>query len=555
LALRQRRIGWLLAVFALLLAVAAARTLELTTIKAGSLASDASAEQNATVTIPAPRGAIVDQNGVVLATTEAAYDVTATPKLVKNPVGFSLELAPILHLPATTIENAILHPTSSDYYTVLAPQVSPATAQEITALKIPGLALTSDPRRVYPEDNGYLAAQVLGGVGLNGNGLGGIELEYNRALRGTAGVQPVVYDGAGQPIHVAGTTPVPGKTVQLTLDAPLQQYTDTVVSQTGEHFHAQSATAIVLNPQTGAVLAMSTWPRVNANIPSNGDAANDALSLYEPGSTFKVVAIGGALSDGLITPNTIFTVHDCIQVANYCIADSEYHPTEALTTTNILAQSSNVGAIEIAEKLGGPRLYYWMRRYGFGTPTGIGLPGDEQGLVPPIAQWSGSSIGNLPIGQGVDVTPLQVAAAYAAIADGGLLRSPHIVESVGGAQVKLPTATRILSPTVAAELRRMLVQVTQAGGTAAEIQIPHYLLAGKTGTANKVVDVNGTSVYSKTDYYASFVGFAPAQDPRVEAIVMVDSPQTGEIYGTEVAAPAWQRIMNFALPYLKISPY
>jgi cell division protein FtsI/penicillin-binding protein 2 len=555
LALRQRRIGWLLAVFALLLAVAAARTFELTTIQAGSLASDASAEQNGTVTIPAPRGSIVDRNGVVLATTEAAYDVTATPKLVKNPVGFALELAPVLHIPAPTIEKAILHPTSSDYYTVLAPQVSSATAQEVRTLKIPGVALSSDPKRVYPEDYGYLAAQVLGGVGFDGNGLGGIELEYNGALRGTAGVQPVVYDGAGRPIHVAGTTPVPGKTVQLTLDAALQQYTDTVVSQTGEHFHAQSATAIVLNPHSGAVLAMSTWPRVNANDAGNGDAANEALSLYEPGSTFKVVAIGGALSDGLISPNTTWSVPDCIPVANYCIADSEYHPTEPLTTKEILAQSSNVGAIEIAEKLGGPRLYYWMRRYGFGSPTGIGLPGDEQGLVPPVAQWSGSSIGNLPIGQGVDVTPLQVAAAYAAIADGGLLRSPHIVESVGGVPVKLPTARRILSPTVAGELRGMLKGVTEAGGTASEIQIPGYELAGKTGTANKVVTVNGTSVYSKTDYYASFVGFAPAQDPQVEAIVMVDSPQTGEIYGTEVAAPAWQRIMNFALPYLKISPY
>jgi cell division protein FtsI/penicillin-binding protein 2 len=392
---------------------------------------------------------------------------------------------------------------------------------------------------------------VLGGVGTEGNGLGGLEQQYNTALRGQPGIQPVIYDGKGRVIHAGGTTPVTGATVQLTLDTALQHYTDSVAAATGESYGAEDVVAIVLSPRTGAVFAMSTWPRVNANVPTKvGVATNNAVGLnYEPGSTFKVVTIAGALSDGVISPSTVFTVPDSIHVADRVIHDADVHPVERLKPGEILGQSSNVGAIEIAEALGPSRLYHWIRRFGFGSPTGVGLPNDEQGEVPAVANWSGSSIGNIPIGQGIDVTPLQLADAYAAIADGGILRPPHIVSSVGGVAVPVPAGKRIISTTVAHQLDGMLEEVTSAGGTAAEIQIHGYRLAGKTGTANKVV--NGT--YSDKDYYASFVGFAPAQDPQLEAIVMVDQPQ-GAIYGTEVAAPAWQKIMDFALGYMKISP-
>ena len=542
----------LLAAFALLLAVAAARTLQLTTLNAGSLSSAANREHTATIRIPAPRGEIVDRNGVVLADTQAAYDVTATPSLVKDPSAFALELAPLLGESAAKIEYNLSHPTSSDSYTVLARQIPATTAQDIRSLNLLGLELSSDPLRAYPEDHGYLAAQVLGGVGAEGNGLGGIEQEYNTALRGKVGVQPVVYDGEGAVIHAGGTTPVTGATIQLTLDTALQQYTDTVAAATGESYLARHVTAIALSPRTGAIFAMSNWPRVNANMPSKvGLAEDNVVGLnYEPGSTFKVVTVAGALSDGVISPSTVFRVPDQIQVADRTIHDAETHPVEFLKPGQILAQSSNVGAIEIAEALGKARLYYWIRRFGFGSPTGVGLPNDEQGEVPAVANWSGSSIGNIPIGQGIDVTTLQLANAYATIADGGILRPPHIVSSIGGVPVPEPAGKRIISTTVAHQVAGMLEGVTSAGGTAAEIQIDGYRLAGKTGTANKVV--NGT--YSDKDYYASFVGFAPAQDPQIEAIVMVDQPQ-GAVYGTEVAAPAWQKIMEFALPHMEISPH
>ena len=549
MALSQRRIGWLLGIFALLLAVAGARTLQLTTLNAGRLSSVANLEHVTTVTMPAARGSIVDRNGDLLAVTQAADDVTATPKQVGDPVALAVKLSPLLGVPVATLEKDITSPIAPDW-TRLARQIPAATAARVRALKIRGIALTPDPRRVYPDN--YLAAQVLGGVYANGSGLSGIELEFNKQLAGTPGHQQVVFDGQGQPIHVSGPTPLAGKTVKLTLDSALQQYTDSVVSATGEQYRALDATAIVFQPQTGAILAMSNWPRVNANdstkVASSPDYA-DALN-YEPGSTFKVVTIGGALSDGLISPQTTFTIPDSLQVADRVIHDSETHPTEILSTAQILAHSSNIGAVKIGELLGEDRLYQWIRQFGFGSLTGVHLPGEEQGIVPPVALWSGSSIGNIPIGQGVSVTPLQVATAYAAIANGGLLPTPHIVSSVGGVAVRVPRARRILTPGVAAELRGMLKDVLGPSGTASEIKIPGYTLAGKTGTANKVV--GGT--YSDKNYYASFVGFAPEQDPQLEAIVMVDSPQGGNIYGTEVAAPAWQKIMNFALQYLKIAP-
>jgi cell division protein FtsI/penicillin-binding protein 2 len=548
-ALSQRRIGWLLGIFALLLAVAAVRALQLTTVNSGRLSSAANLEHVTTVTIPAARGSIVDRNGDLLAVTQAADDITATPKQVTDAAVAAFQLAPLLHVRVATLEADITHPIAPDW-TLLARQVPAATAQRVQALGIPGIALTADPRRVYPDN--YLAAQVLGGVGTAGSGLSGIELLFNKQLTGFPGHQSVVFDGQGQAISVSGPSPVAGKTVALTLDAALQQYTDSVVAATGEQYRALDATAIVLDPRTGAILAMSNWPRVNANDSSKvGLSTNYGDQLnYEPGSTFKIVAIGGALSDGLISPATSFTIPDSLHVSDRVIHDAETHPTEQLTTTQILAHSSNIGAVKIGMLLGANRLSDWIRQFGFGAPTGVDLPGEEKGIVPPVAQWSGSSIGNIPIGQGVSVTPLQIAAAYAAIANGGLLIQPHIVSSVGGTPTPAPTVRRILTPGVAADLRHMLKDVLGPNGTASEIKIPGYELAGKTGTANKVV--NGT--YSSTKFYASFIGFAPEQHPQIEAIVMVDAPQGASYYGTEVAAPAWQKIMDFALPYMRIAP-
>jgi cell division protein FtsI/penicillin-binding protein 2 len=264
-----------------------------------------------------------------------------------------------------------------------------------------------------------------------------------------------------------------------------------------------------------------------------------------------VVTVGGALSDGLVTPDTSFNLAPQIQVADRTIHDAELRGSQTMSVARILAQSSNVGAITIGLRLGRVRFDQWVRQFGFGSPTGVDLPGEERGQVLPVQRYSGSSMGNLPIGQGESVTPLQVATAYAAVANGGILRPPHIVAGIGGRAVPTPAGHRVVSPEIAGQLRQMLEGVLAPGGTASEVAIPGYKLAGKTGTASKIDRATGQ--YSSSRYVASFVGFAPAQDPKLLVAVMVDEPQ-GAIYGGTVAAPAFGQIMSFALPYLRIPP-
>ena len=321
-------------------------------------------------------------------------------------------------------------------------------------------------------------------------------------------------------------------------------------------FNPKDATALVMDPRSGAILAIANWPAANANYPGAyppEQLENRAVSFdYEPGSTFKAVTVAGALQQGVITPSTEFNIPDQIQVADRTIHDDTEHPEETLSAAQILAQSSNVGAIKIGMLEGAETFSAWMHRFGFGARTGVDLPGEETGQVLPLSQFSGSTMGNLPIGQGQLVTPMQMATAYAAIANGGILRPPHIVESVAGRPQPELAGRRVISAATAAELRHMLEGVLAPGGTASEVSIPGYQLAGKTGTASKIDKATGQ--YSQTAFIASFVGFAPASDPKLLCAVIVDEPQTGSIYGGTVAAPAFGQIMSFALPYMGIPP-
>jgi cell division protein FtsI/penicillin-binding protein 2 len=311
-----------------------------------------------------------------------------------------------------------------------------------------------------------------------------------------------------------------------------------------------------MDPRTGAVLAMANWPQVNANDPSASPATaseNRAVGFaYEPGSTFKAVTVSGALQQGLVSPSTPFNIPDLIHVADRTIHDDTEHPEETLTTAQILARSSNVGAIQIGKLEGAESFNRWVHAFGFGAPTGVELPGEEQGVTLPLSRYSGSSMGNLPIGQGELVTPIQMARAYAAIANGGILPPAHILGSVGGRPQTQPAGRRVISGATAASLRQMLEGVLAPGGTASEVSIPGYQLAGKTGTASKIDPT--THEYSQSAFVASFIGFAPASNPKLLCAVVVDEPQTGSIYGGRVAAPAFGQIMSFALPYLRVPP-
>jgi cell division protein FtsI (penicillin-binding protein 3) len=377
-------------------------------------------------------------------------------------------------------------------------------------------------------------------------------------LHGRTGQRRVVSDAIGQPVSISEPHPEsPGDSVRLTLDANIQQRTEDVLGAVAQAFSPKDATAIVMDPRDGSVLAIANWPQENANEPGvySAEARRDrSVNFpYEPGSTFKAIAVSGALQQGLITPESGFAVPGQIQVADRTIHDDTEHGVETLSTSQILARSSNVGAIEIGKLLGATRFNSWVHRFGFGAPTRVGLPGEEPGVTLALDHYSGSSMGNLPIGQGELVTPMQMATAYAAIADGGILRPPHIVSEIGGRDQPVPAGRRILSPTTAAEVTHMLEGVLGPEGTASEVSVPGYTLAGKTGTASKVDPETGE--YSKSKYVASFIGFAPAQDPRLLTAVVVDEPQNGSIFGGTVAAPAFGQIMSFALPYLGIQPH
>jgi cell division protein FtsI (penicillin-binding protein 3) len=552
MAVVQRRVGLLFGLFFLLLVLAAVRTLYLGGPHAGALRRAARSQQLTNVTVPAERGTITDRNGVALAISEPAQELTADPYLIRQPLQAAQHLAPLLGLTEGQVLAKLSEHTGFVY---LAHALPYRQARQVLALKIPGVQGTPVMRRVYPRET--LAAQVLGIVGTEGKGLSGLEYSRNSLLAGHAGERRVVSDAIGQPVSIAETHPEQaGAALGLTLDANVQQRAEDVLGAAGRLFHAKDATAIVMDPNTGAILAMANWPQVNANHPGSSPTEalqNRAVSFdYEPGSTFKAVTVSGALQEKLVTPETGFEIPDQIQVADRTIHDDTEHPGESLTTSQILAQSSNVGAIKIGLLEGKQKFDSWVHRFGFGSPTGVDLPGDEGGATLRLSQYSGSSMGNLPIGQGELVTPIQMATAYSAIANGGVLRPPHIIARVGAHSVATPTGRRVISPTTASELRTMLKGVLAPGGTASEVSVPGYELAGKTGTASKIDPKTGE--YSKSAYVASFVGFAPASNPKLLCAVIIDEPQTGSIFGGVVAAPAFGQIMGFALPYLGIPP-
>ena len=543
MAVIDRRIGILFIVFVAFLGIALARATYLGSVRAGSLERAAATQQVSNVTVPAPRGAITDRDGAELALSESADDVVADPYLIKNPVSASAQLSSTLGMPQLTVLKLLTKPHTGFVY--LAHLLPAAQANAISDLRIPGISLVPETRRVYPR--GDEASQVVGTVHLDGDGASGIEYRYDNVLEGKNGVRRIVNDAIGQPISIDDLRPtVPGKTVALTIDSGLQQEVERVLAEVGAEYSPQGATAIAVDPSTGAILALANWPANG----SPSDPQDEAIGLnYEPGSTFKAITVAGALQDGVVTPNTPFDIPPVLQFADRQIHDAESHGYETLTVGQILKYSSNIGADLIGQKIGGKRFDYWVHRFGFGQPTGVDLPGEQSGIVLRWWQYSGSSMANLPFGQGESVTPMQMVAAYSAIANGGVLRAPHVVQSIGGTATPLPAGHQIISATTASELRDMLRGVLADGGTASGAAIPGYDMAGKTGTAN--IAINGH--YSDSAYVASFIGMVPTNHPRLVVAVVVNQPH-GSIYGGSVAAPAFQQIVGWAVPYLGIPP-
>ena len=549
----NRRLRLLVAVFAIVFVAAFVRVAWLQAVKAQTLDHLAASQQRQELDVAARRGTIFDRNGVQLAFGERATTVYANPKQVVDPREAAIAVGEALGLDAGK-----LYPLLADRsrgFVYLARKADPEQAEALQAREIPGIGFQPEERRVYPQH--ALASEVVGYAGIENRGLSGLELELDEQLAGSDGSRTIVRDPFGRTIDVVESDEVEdGKDVFLTIDNTIQGHAERVLRRTASRWAAQSASAIVLDSRTGGILALAVEPDFDANgYPAVARWDEERLrnravtDTYEPGSTFKVVTVGGVLESNLVSPSTKFRLPYKIPVADRVIHDAVPRGTQTMTVSQILSRSSNVGVVTLAQQLQRDRLNEWIHRFGFGRPTGIDYPGESGGIVLKPEEWSGSTIGNVPIGQGIAVTPVQMAAAYGAIANDGVWLQPHLVDRVEGSGRVEPKERRVLSEATAEQLTAMLRGVVEEGsGTTA--QIPGYRVAGKTGTAAKPEPTGG---YSETRYVASFVGFAPAKHPEIVVLVTVDEPR-GAIWGGVVAAPPFAEIMEFALQYLEVPP-
>jgi cell division protein FtsI/penicillin-binding protein 2 len=548
----NRRIRLVVAVFALVFAVALVRVAWLQAVRADALDRIGTSQHREALDVPAHRGTILDRLGVQLAIGEPATTVYANPRQIVDP-----RAAAVAAGRALDVEAEKLYPLLADRsrgFVYVARKADPEKADALERQGIVGFGFYPEERRAYPQRS--VASEVVGYAGIDNKGLSGIELELDDALAGEDGSKTIVRDPFGRTLQVIDSEPVEdGRDVHLTIDHTIQGQVERVLRETRESWDAKAATAVVMDVETGGILALGVEPGFDSNAFPTVARRNlqrlrnrAVTDTYEPGSTFKVVTIAGVLESGLVTPQTEFRLPYSIQVADRVIHDAVERGTQTMTVAQILSQSSNVGVITLAIQLQRQALSQWIQRFGFGRPTGIDYPGESKGIVLPPDDWSGSTIGNVPIGQGIAVTPMQMVAAYGALANEGVWTEPHLVDRVEGGKPVRPERRRIISKWVAEQLKRMLRGVVEEGsGTPA--QVPGYTIAGKTGTAAKPDPTGG---YSTSRYVASFVGYVPASDPRLVVLVTVDEPST--IWGGTVAAPAFAQIAQFALQYLEVPP-
>ncbi len=480
--------------------------------------------------------------------------VYATPSLIDDPLAAAADLSKALNITSKKEQRALVKTLSdkTSSFAFIARKADPDLAKAALALGIPGVGAYMEEERSYPMKGS--AAQVIGLAGMDNNGLSGIELEYDKELAGVAGSQVVVRDTSERLLRtLEQTDPVPGADVRLTLDAEIQYMAEDVLTRTLKSSGAKSAVAVVMNPESGEILAMVNAPVVKNHVFGVHPETEDNMvtnDLYEPGSIFKMVTISGALADGTVSSDDTFTLAPSIRVADRVINESHERGTVTYSLAEILQWSSNVGAVTIAQMMGKAGLYKWIEAFHFGQASGIGFPGESSGIVPSLDQWSDSSIGNIPMGQGIAVTPLQMATAVCAVANDGVMVAPKLVLQVGDRENQTEAPTRVIPARVAKQVRKMLTKAVDAG-TGQKAKIAGYKVAGKTGTSEKPLpDGSG---YSKYNYVASFAGMVPADDPKLVVLVAVDSPRSS-IYGGDIAAPAVREIMSFALQHLEIAP-
>jgi len=553
----------LLVVLALTLAAFLAissRLVMLQVVDAPSLDEAAAKQRLRTIELPSERGRIFDRNGDDLALSAQARTVYAQPRLVRDPAGTARKLAPLLGVPARTIRARL---SSQTPWTYLSRKINPQRGDAVTRLALPGIGVLGDTMRRYP--SGALASQVLGFVGDDGVGLAGVEQRYDGLLRGHSGQMLLEQDPGGRQIPQGQRSvepATPGADLVLTIDQELQYVTERALAQAVKQYKATAGSVVVMAPGSGEILALANMPTFDPNrFGGSSDEArkNRAVTdVFEPGSTNKVITAAAALDAGVVKPGTRITVPPELQLCPgvHPFHDSHAHGTERLAFSDVVAQSSNIGTIRVASRLGASRLAKAELDFGYGRRTGVDLPGESPGIVRAAGDWTCADLGTNAIGQGVAVTVLQMARVYAAVANGGLLVQPTLLRGTVDARGRYQPADRgatrrVLSAAAARTLTGILQGVVREGGTGTQAALEDWGVAGKTGTAQ--VPNPGGHGYLPGAYVASFMGFAPAESPRVVVAVVLDRPTNGT-YGGVVAAPVFREVAGFALRRMHVPP-
>ena len=549
----RARFAFVMCALLLVLALVVGKLVYVQALQHGRFEAMSVSQTRRTVHLAAERGSILDRSGRDLALSIDRTTIWANPQLVTDPLGAAQVLSPILGQPVRKLQTSL---TKASSFVYLARKVDDATASKIKDAGVPGVFSVAEAARMRPADQ--LAAPLIGQVGLDNEGLTGLEHQYEQRLAGQPGTIVVDHDPSGRRIASGEQKVQPsvvGQDVQLTIDRGLQFEAEHLLGGEITTSHAKGGIAIVMNTATGDVLAMANLradPKTGQVVQAERNTA--VTDVYEPGSVNKLITMAGALEDGAISVNDRLLVPDHMKVGNHVFSDHDPHAPVTWGPTDIMRESSNIGSIMIAERLGKERLANYLTDFGFGAKTGTGFPGESSGLVRPVSKWYSTDIGSIPIGQGVSVTALQMLAAYNAVANGGKYVAPRLVQATidgDGVEHAAPVAhtRRAVSVTTATSVAAMLEEVVKSGtGTLA--QIPGYRVAGKTGTARKPAP--GGTGYIDGAYMSSFAGFAPADHPAVTTMVMLDEPTP--IFGGLVAAPVFADLTRAALRALRVPP-
>jgi cell division protein FtsI (penicillin-binding protein 3) len=546
----RRRCRALLAALLLAFGAVGGRLVQLQVISPEGYAARGAAQRHRVHTLPAERGSIFDRNGNELAMSARQHTVWADPRKIIDIPKAAVLVASVVHTDPIDLRHALSRPGAAFAY--VARQVDGTTAKAVDALDLAGVYLMDESKRFEPA--GGLARSVIGGTDVDNRGISGLELQYESSLVGVPGSLEIEQTPDGRTIAGGDSKVTPslrGRDLVLTIDRSLQYAVERELAAQMDKFSAKGATAIVMNPKTGEILAMANLARDADGHPVTSGENRAVTRPFEPGSVNKVVTMAAAMEEGIVSPQTVLTVKDKLRIYNHTYSDHENHPPMRWSITDILTQSSNIGTIQVAQRLGPARLASYLERFGLGAPTGLNFPQETKGVMP--KHWTATDIGSVPIGSGLGVTALQMLQMYNTLANGGVWTQPRLVREVvdaSGQETPLPPAEtrRVVSERTAAQMTAMLVNVVKAG-TGMPAAIQGYTVAGKTGTARKP---DGHGGYAQGAYVASFAGFVPAEAPTLSAIVSFDEPHP--YYAAQSAAPVFAKVNQYALRLFRIPP-